>query len=66
MAEQPTDTQVLQNPGDASAPANFGNKSPFSKKAKQKDPTGNTIMMVGIIALIACLAVIAVSFLMSA
>jgi len=48
------------------APTSFDNPSPFTKKAQKKDPLGSSVMALGIIALVACILVMLLSFTMSA
>ena len=54
-----------QDAGAQEAPANFANKSPFKKKSKKKDPTGNAVMALGVFALVACLLSMALAAMMS-
>ncbi len=42
----------------AGAPSDFGNESPFKKKAKPKDPMGNALKFAGILGLVLCLAAV--------
>ena len=49
---------------ESSAPQNFSNASPFTKKVKAKDPKGQATMAIGIIGIIACVAAIALSLIM--
>lgn len=51
--------------GAQAAPANFANKSPFSKKTKKKDPAGNAVMGLGVLALVACLIAAGLSVVMT-
>lgn len=61
-----SDATDTQESGAQAAPANFANKSPFSKKAKKKDPAGNAVMALGIFALVACLLAVGLSVIMTA
>ncbi len=43
-------------------PSNFMNASPFEKKAAKKDPTGMAVLALGVVAILAALGVMAMTF----
>ncbi len=64
MAAKSKNTQELEDAGEVAAPETTMPSA--GKGAKKKDSSASTIMAVGVVALLACLASIGLSLIMSA
>ena len=61
----PPAESAMEGPATTSlVPGSFANASPFTKKVKDKDSTGQALLMLGALGIIACIAAIACAFMM--
>ena len=58
--------QPIMPPGQSQRPQDFGNASPFARKAAKVDPLKKLAVIVGVIALIACVVAVYFAFLLQA
>ncbi len=64
-APEPTGSIAAEGPATTSLiPNSFSNASPFTKKVKQKDSTGQALLFIGGLGILACIAAVACSFMM--
>jgi predicted component of type VI protein secretion system len=59
------DEHVAPVAKSSAKPSNFMNASPFQKKAAERDPAGKAILILGSVAILAALAVAAMTFTLS-
>jgi pSer/pThr/pTyr-binding forkhead associated (FHA) protein len=65
IQELPEDDHVAPVAKSSVKPSNFMNASPFQKKTVEKDPAGTAILVLGGVAILAALAVAAMTFSLS-
>ena len=62
----PEEIQPALPPGHSQRPQDFGNASPFSRKAAKVDPLKKLAIVIGVIALIACVVAVYFAFTLQA